>query len=84
MKRIAILVASIALMAPGSALASSSSMCQAYNPQTCLVSGSSGAAADSPSGTLPFTGLDVVLVVVGGCTLVLAGFAVRRVSRRLN
>ena len=35
-------------------------------------------------GTLPFTGLDVVLLVVGGCALLSAGFAVRRVSRRLN
>jgi hypothetical protein len=36
------------------------------------------------SGTLPFTGLDVVLLVVGGGMLLGAGFVVRRVSRRLD
>jgi hypothetical protein len=39
--------------------------------------------ADS-AGTLPFTGLDVVLLVAGGGTLLAAGFVVRRLSRRLN
>jgi hypothetical protein len=38
----------------------------------------------SSAGTLPFTGLDVVLLVVGGGTLLAAGFVVRRLSRRLN
>jgi hypothetical protein len=33
---------------------------------------------------LPFTGLDVVLLVAGGGTLLAAGFVVRRLSRRLN
>lgn len=33
---------------------------------------------------LPFTGLDVVLLLVGGGALLSAGFVVRRVSRRLN
>jgi hypothetical protein len=33
---------------------------------------------------LPFTGLDVVLLVIGGGALLSAGFVVRRVSRRLN
>jgi hypothetical protein len=88
MKRIAILAVGISLMAPGAALASSSSTCQAYNPQLCVVSssssGSPGASAGSASGTLPFTGLDVVLLAVGGGTLVGAGFVVRRASRRLN
>ena len=36
------------------------------------------------AGTLPFTGLDVVLLVAGGGTLLAAGFVVRRLSRRLN
>ena len=35
MRRIATLAAGIALMAPGTALAESSSTCEAYNPQTC-------------------------------------------------
>jgi hypothetical protein len=83
MKRIATLLVGISLMlAPGSALASSSSTCQAYNPQLC--SNVSAADASSTSGTLPFTGLDVVLLAVGGGTLVGAGLVVRRLSRRLN
>jgi hypothetical protein len=82
MRRIATLVAGISLMAPGAALAQSSSTCQAYNPQLCIVSPNSTTA--SSSGTLPFTGLDVVLLAAGGGTLVGAGFVVRKVSRRLN
>jgi hypothetical protein len=38
----------------------------------------------SSSGTLPFTGLDVVLLAAGGGTLLGAGFVVRRLSRRLD
>ena len=88
MRRIATLVVAIALLAPASALAASSSTCQAYNPQTCSVSGvtqSTGEPTATPSaGTLPFTGLDVVLLLVGGGTLLGAGFVVRRLSRRLD
>jgi hypothetical protein len=43
-----------------------------------------GTTATSAASTLPFTGLDVVLLVVGGGALLSAGFVVRRVSRRLN
>jgi hypothetical protein len=43
-----------------------------------------GTAAANSTGTLPFTGLDLVLLVAGGGTLLVAGFLVRRVSRRLN
>ncbi len=69
------------MLAPSAALASSSSTCQAYNPQLC----SNVSAADaSTSGTLPFTGLDVVLLAAGGGMLVGAGLVVRRLSRRLN
>jgi hypothetical protein len=82
MKRIAALAAGIALMLPGAALAQSSSTCQAYNPQLCSVTSNSSQA--SSAGTLPFTGLDVVLLATGGMTLVGAGLVVRRLSRRLN
>jgi hypothetical protein len=40
--------------------------------------------ATTTSGTLPFTGLDIVLLVAGGGTLLAAGFVVRRLSRRLD
>jgi hypothetical protein len=77
MKRIAMLVVAVALMAvPASALGSSST-CQAYNPQSCI-------PTTHVPGQLPFTGLDVVLLVAGGAALLGAGFVVRRVSRNVS
>jgi hypothetical protein len=86
MRRIATLVVSIALLVPGSALAQGSSTCQAYNPQLCAVSSNTGntSGPTSSSGTLPFTGLDVVLLAAGGGALLGTGLFVRRLSRRLN
>ncbi len=88
MKRIAILVVGLALMfASSSALAASSSTCQAYNPQLCSSVGATsgpGSSSGSSSGTLPFTGLDLGLLVAGGGTLLAAGLVVRRLSRRLD
>jgi hypothetical protein len=45
---------------------------------------SQGAAPSAAvhSGSLPFTGLDLALLVVGGVTLVVAGVGVRRAARR--
>jgi len=98
MKRITALVGVLGVLAlavPSIALGIST--CQAYGPQTCdsVSSGTSGTGSGTPgsttvttavnsSGTLPFTGLDVVLLVVGGGALLSAGFVVRRLSRRLN
>lgn len=79
MKRIATLVITLALMTPTTALAQGSSACQSYNPQTC------GALTQSASsGLLPFTGLDIVLLVVGGGTLLATGLVVRRLTRRVG
>jgi hypothetical protein len=85
MKSIATLVGVVLVLSilPGSALAAGSSTCQAYSPQLCSSVGNSNTTASS-AGTLPFTGLDVVLLVAGGGTLLAAGFVVRRLSRRLN
>ena len=67
--------------------------CQGYNHQTCdsVSSGTTGTGNGSTTvtttnsaGTLPFTGLDIVLLVAGGGMLLGAGFVVRRLSRRLN
>ncbi len=90
MKRIvtALVVLSVMLV-PGSALAHSST-CQAYNPQQCNVS--SGTEATSPSATsgvtstgrLPFTGLDVGLLVGGGTVLLLVGVIARTRIKRLG
>jgi hypothetical protein len=98
MKRIAALVGVLGVLAfvvPAAASASSTSTCQGYSPQACSsvgngTAGTSGPAgtdngtATTSAGTLPFTGLDVVLLVAGGGTLLAAGFVVRRLSRRLN
>ncbi len=97
MKRFSALVGILgvlALLAPGMALASSSSTCQGYHHQACesVSSGTAGTGNGSTTivttansaGTLPFTGLDIVLLVAGGGMLLGAGFVVRRLSRRLN
>ncbi len=91
MKRVATIVTGAALLVPGSALAASgSSTCQSYSPQACVAAGSAGSGNTGPgstspvtstaAGTLPFTGLDVGLLLVGGGTLLGAGFVVRRLS----
>jgi hypothetical protein len=83
MKYIATLAAGMALVFPASALAdSSSSTCQAYNPQLCSVS--TGTATTSSSGTLPFTGLDAVLLAAGGGVLAGTGLVVRKASRKFD
>jgi hypothetical protein len=82
MKRIVLLAVAIALMLPGAALAENPT-CDAYHPQLCETVSASTTSADT-EGTLPFTGLDVALLVVGGGTLLGAGLVVRRLSRRPN
>ena len=82
MKRIATVAAGIALMAPSSALAAGSSTCQAYNPELCSVS--SQHPTSTSSGTLPFTGLDVAFLAIGGGVLLGTGLVIRRLSRSLD
>jgi hypothetical protein len=89
MKRIAILAIGVALMLPAMALASGSPTCQAYSPQLCSVNTSKvpstpTEATATTASTLPFTGLNVGLLVLGGGALLGAGFVMRRFSRRLN
>jgi hypothetical protein len=86
MKRIAASLVGVALtLAPGSALAQSSS-CQAYNPQLCNVSAGTEATPSgvASSGTLPFTGLDIGLLAVCGGVLVAGGVVVRSRAKRLG
>jgi hypothetical protein len=91
MKRIATIIIALALMLPGSALAASST-CQSYNPQLCSVASGDASqtttTSTSPSATtastLPFTGLDVVLLAAGGGMLLGAGLVVRRLSRHVS
>ncbi len=81
MKRIATLLAALAILVAPSAAVAQSSTCQAYNPQLCS-SVSSG--EESSSATLPFTGIDVGLLAVGGGGLLGAGLVVRRLSKNLG
>jgi hypothetical protein len=82
----AAVVAALVLALPGSALAGGSSTCQAYNPQLCGVNGATATSsgAKTANESLPFTGLDVALLVAGGGALLGAGLVVRTLSRRLN
>lgn len=52
----------------------------AGNVQSEVNQGAVNAAAEK--GTLPFTGLDLALLVVGGLSLVVVGAGLRRASRR--
>lgn len=84
MKRIfATLIASIALLAAPSAAFAESSTCESYHAQLCQVqkTAPSGTPSTTQSAsTLPFTGLDVVLLAAGGGALLGAGLVVRRFS----
>jgi hypothetical protein len=75
MKYLVMLLAVLALFAvPASAFAESSS-CQTYGTETC--------DATAPvTGSLPFTGINVPLLVVVGGGLLGTGLAMRRVARR--
>jgi hypothetical protein len=87
MKAIATLVLTIALMVPATALATSSSTCQAYSGQTCSVLSTTqqnAATGATNSGSLPFTGLDVVLLLIGSGALIGTGLVVRAFTRRVN
>jgi hypothetical protein len=96
MKRIATIIVGLSLLLlPSAALASGSSTCQSYNPQLCSVAGNSATQSGTPSSaqattaastasTLPFTGLDVVLLAAGGGALLGAGLVVRRLSHNGN
>ncbi len=89
MKRIVALVVTVALMAPATALASGSSSCGSYNPSAlCSVNANkdkdNGNTAATAASTLPFTGLDAILLAAGGATLLGAGAVVRVLSRRMD
>ena len=91
MKRnIVAVVASLSLVASVPAVAGAESpTCSTYHP-TC---NSISSAIDAPTattttttgtGSLPFTGLDVGLLVAGGGSLAGLGFVIRRTARRTS
>jgi len=78
MKYVATVAVLVVLAVAPSAAFASGSQCQTYNPQTCQ-------PLEPPSsGSLPFTGIDLGLLVAGGGALLSVGFVLRRVTRRLN
>lgn len=77
MKYLATVAVLVVLAVAPSAAFADGSQCQTYNPQTCQ-------SLTSRSGALPFTGIDVGLLVVGGGALLSVGFVLRRLTRRLN
>ncbi len=83
MKRIAaIAVLCLSLLVlPSLALANSSSTSQGYGAQTVQTLNAK-ASQDSAgaAGTLPFTGINVGVLMAGGVVLLGAGLAVRRLS----
>jgi hypothetical protein len=85
MKRIVTIIVGLALMLPSGAFAASGSTCSAYNPTLCSVASNTASkttpTTSTSSSTLPFTGLDVVLLAAGGGMLLGAGLVVRRLSR---
>ena len=82
MKRTATLIVGIilALSVPGAATASST--CQAYNPQSCNVVSTTTTESTTTASALPFTGLDVALLLTGGGLLLGTGLVIRRITRR--
>jgi hypothetical protein len=87
MKRFVALLIGMMLILPSAAWAEGGSTCQSYNPQLCSVQSNTASkttTTTTTSSTLPFTGLDVVLLAAGGATLLGAGLVVRRLSRGIE
>lgn len=91
MKRIAALAASLSLMVAAAPAMAASATCPSYHPD-CNSIEHFGTPPSSPpvttsttsTGTLPFTGLDVGLLVAGGGSLLGLGFLLRRTSKRTD
>ncbi len=95
-KTIAASIAALCLLAPGAAMAQSSSVEGYTEPRAEIEANSSGprTPADNSreaapanettapaAGTLPFTGLDLGLMAAGGVVLAGMGFGMRRLSQ---
>jgi hypothetical protein len=86
--RLVVTVCVLSLAFASAAYAGGGAAGQAYGPaggevQEGVSQGASpAAAAGGNSGGLPFTGLDLAFLVVGGATLLVAGTALRRAARR--
>jgi hypothetical protein len=82
MKRVLLVAAvTMSLLFASVALAGGSSLLSGYAGQSGVDAQVAGRTAPA-KGTLPFTGLDLALIVAAGATLMLAGAALRRSARR--
>ncbi len=80
MKRLAALITGVVLAVSVAGSAMASSTCSAYNPQGCTQSTSTTVTPTTvTTSTLPFTGLDVALLLAGGAGLLGVGLVVRRI-----
>lgn len=88
MKRIAMVAATLSLMTAAPAVASTSPTCGGYNPDcsslaaNTMHSKTTTTTTTAAAGTLPFTGLDVGLLLAGGGMLAGLGLVIRRVSSK--
>jgi len=71
-----------ALVLTGAALAAGSQKPSSYRGTAGNVQEQVKGAGANTLGSLPFTGLDLALIVGGGLVLVIAGISVRRVASR--
>jgi hypothetical protein len=74
----------VALFLVPSALAQGGSAEQGYGGEGGNVQTGVSAGGDAAAGGLPFTGLDLALLVIGGLTLLLVGAGLRRAARARN
>lgn len=82
MSLVALLMLSLALMAPAVYGQSSRDGYVEQGPSTLDQVGGGGSPPKvSSGGELPFSGLDVGLIAIAGASLVLMGFAMRRLTR---
>jgi hypothetical protein len=79
---LAVVLASLVLVP--SALAAGGSAGKGYGGEGGNVQTQVSAGTAAKSGGLPFTGLDLGLLVAGGAVLVVAGAALRRAARRTS
>jgi hypothetical protein len=82
MKRITPLFVGLVLLLGAPAVASAaSSSCAAYSSQTCTNINTVQTRTFTQSASLPFTGLDVALLLAGAGILIGTGLVVRMISR---